>query len=94
MGLIGRKKSACGSAGADANLYFSAAFRATAHVGRFAGIDVNPYVDVATGEMNAHKTAICSFWGGGQLGVTIQIKFLTGHFRTLFQAYFTCFFLQ
>jgi hypothetical protein len=62
--LICLEKPARGPAWADENLYRAAAFRAMALISRLVLIDVNPYVDITTGKMDAYKPAICRVRGG------------------------------
>jgi hypothetical protein len=78
--LKGLEESAGGSAGADADLYPAAAFWAVTFVRRFALIDVNPYVDVTTGEMDAHETTFCRLSTGIRLRIAAKIEMFACHY--------------
>jgi hypothetical protein len=57
VGSIGGEEAAVGSAGPNADANRPGAFRAAPLVGGLASVDVNPYVDVATGESHADESA-------------------------------------
>jgi hypothetical protein len=73
------EESAGGSAGTDANFYRPTAFWAVTFVCRFASIDVNPYIDVTTGEMNAHETTFCRLLNGIIPWIAIEIEVFACH---------------
>ena len=53
-----------------------------AFIGRFVLIDVNPYVDITTGKMDANKAAIYRV-RGGNLRIAGKIKIFARHLSLL-----------
>jgi hypothetical protein len=51
-------------------------------ISRFVLIDVNPYVDITTGKMDAYKAAICRV-RGGDLRIAGKIKIFARHLSLL-----------
>lgn len=75
------KHATIGPAGANFEANGPGTPRAMARVGRMVAVDVDPLVDVATGEMHAHETSLpcCDLWPTGT--VAGKIKILAGHDR-------------
>ncbi|MGW8258157.1 MAG: hypothetical protein ACWGMZ_11780, partial [Thermoguttaceae bacterium] len=59
---ISLKKTLVSPSGANRYSHCSAAFRAVSFVCRLRLIDVNPYVNVTTSEMDAHESPTYNFW--------------------------------